>query len=134
MLKIGLPLLIHVMNVSLQTKLLQYNHRTTSAQLIWITIISIKGWYKQKNNIFNYKDSEEKQGLWYSYRATTWSITKCNKIKWHFSDSWGWWDGSTYYHHQYISTTTVFCLLEKIIWVQICTQEIMHNILLLERF
>ena len=41
MLTLGAPLLIQLIKVSLHTCLLQFNHRTPSAQLIWITIISI---------------------------------------------------------------------------------------------
>ena len=39
---LGTPLLIRLQNVSLHPWLLQRNHRVPSAQLIWITIISIK--------------------------------------------------------------------------------------------
>ena len=38
---IGALLLIHLMKVSLQPFLLQYNYRAPPAQLIWVTIISI---------------------------------------------------------------------------------------------
>ena len=41
-LTIRAPMLICLLNVSLHNWLLQINHRTPSAQLIWITIISIK--------------------------------------------------------------------------------------------
>ena len=41
MLTLGAPFLIQLIKVSLHTCLLQFNHRTPSAQLIWITIISI---------------------------------------------------------------------------------------------
>ena len=41
-LTIGAPLLILLLNVSLQHWLLQSNHKTASDQLIWITTISIK--------------------------------------------------------------------------------------------
>ena len=93
-LKLGAPLLICLQSVSLQPWLLKYNHRTPPDQPIRITIISIKGWYKQKNNNPNYKDAETKQGISDSYWETTWYITKCNKSKWHFYDSWEGWDGS----------------------------------------
>ena len=69
--KLGAPLLIRLLNVSLQTWLIQYNHRTPSAQLIRITIISMKVWYKQKNNNTDYKDVEAKQVSSDSYLATT---------------------------------------------------------------
>ena len=83
-LTLGAPLLIRLMNVSIHPCLLQCNHRTPSAQLICITTIYIKGWYKQNNNNPDYKDAEAKKGSSDSYRATTWLITKCNKIKWYF--------------------------------------------------
>ena len=50
MLTLGTPLLIRLLNASLQPWLLQWNYRTLPAQLIWITIISIKSWYKPDNN------------------------------------------------------------------------------------
>ena len=42
-LTLGEPLLIRLLNVYLQTWILQFNHSTSSAQIIWIIIISIKG-------------------------------------------------------------------------------------------
>ena len=61
-LKLGAPLLIPFLNVSLQSWLFQCNHTTPPAQLIRIKIVSIKGIYKQNNNNTDYKDSESKQG------------------------------------------------------------------------
>ena len=83
-LSLGAPFLISLLNVSLYLWLLQCNHITPSTQTIWIKIISIKVWYKPNNNITYYKDAETKQGSSDSYLASTWSIAKCNKIKWHF--------------------------------------------------
>ena len=40
---IGDPLLTRLQCFSIQLLILQYNHRTPAAQIIWITIISIKG-------------------------------------------------------------------------------------------
>ena len=95
-LTLGETLLILLLNLYLQTWLLQCNRRTPSAQIIWITIISIKGWYKQNNSNPYYKDTDNNQGSSYSYWATTWSIAKCNESKWNFVESWGWWYGPTY--------------------------------------
>ena len=94
------PVLIRLLNVYFQPWLLQCNQRTIPDQLIWITIIHIKGWYKQNNNNLNCKDAEAKQGSSDSYRALTWSITKCNKSKWYFAHTWGWRYGSKYYSHK----------------------------------
>ena len=49
LLTLGAPLLLHLLNVSLNPLLIQCNHRTPSAQLRWIKIIYIEGWYKQNN-------------------------------------------------------------------------------------
>ena len=95
-LTLGAPLLIRLQSVSLQPWLLQLDHRTPPAQLIWKTIIYIKVWHKQKNNNTNYNDVKTKQVLSDSYWATTWSITKCKKNKLHFSDSWEWCYSSTH--------------------------------------
>ena len=95
-LSLGAPLLICLLNVSLQPWIIQYNNRTPSDQIIRITIISIKGWYKQNNNNPDYKDTKTKQGSSDSYRETTLSIAKCNKSEWNFAESWGRWHDSTY--------------------------------------
>ena len=95
-LTLGGPLLIRLMNISLQTWILKCNHITPPDQIIWIIIISVKVWYKQNNNNPDYKYAEAKQVPLDTYRATTWSITKRNESKWIFPDSWVWWYGSTH--------------------------------------
>ena len=62
----------------------QWNHRTSEVQLIWTTIIYIKGGYKNNNHDPDLKKSEAKQVSSDSYYATACCINNCSEIKWPF--------------------------------------------------
>ena len=70
-LTIGAPLIIRLHSVSLQTRLLQCNHITLSAQLIWRKKNPYQGLTQNSNNNTDYKDDEADQGSPDSYQVIT---------------------------------------------------------------